>query len=115
MNNLSFSKNVFGGQGYPNSVNIPNHNSDGGRRSLEEVRESQLEANRKIHPDAGKEFQVQINNHQNFNASKMTGAFITRKEIANEREEINISYNDAQNDLRNRRIEALNNLNRRNF
>lgn len=112
MNNLNFSKNSFGGQATPNNLNVNSYTNDGGRRSLDEVRQSQLEANQKIHPNDGKEFQVPISDPR-FDTSKMTGAFIkgNPNNVCNE----STPKIDIQMDSRRQKIDALNNLNRRNF
>lgn len=58
-NNLNFSKNMFGGQTETKIAGdaILPGNNDGGRRSLEDVREMQMNANNGIRPD--------MNNHMN--------------------------------------------------
>ena len=109
-NNMGFSKNVFGGGLSSNNAanNLTSYNQDGGRRSLNEVREAQLNAERKIHPDAGKEFQVNTN-HGAINPSKMTGAFRVNTN-SNESVRVDRQMNDVKT-----KVDALNNINRRGF
>lgn len=118
-NNLNFSKNVFGGNGNTQIAgsNITSYSQDGGRRSVEEVRESQLNADRGINPDAGREFQVELNNepYQNpLNSSAMTGAYILpdRQDSGFNNQMPNA---DMQMDATRSRIQAMQNLNKRGF
>lgn len=118
MNNLSFSKNVFGGETSTKIAGNPvnSYSQDGGRRSVDEVRQEQLNADRGIHPDAGKEFQVELNQeaYKNpINNAAMTGAFVTPNNMPNKNQTPVPS--DLQMDATRNRMQAMQGLNRRGF
>ena len=121
MNNLSFSKNVFGGETNTKIAGNPvnSYSQDGGRRSVDEVRQEQLNADRGIHPDAGKEFQVELNQgaYQNpINSSAMTGAFVTPNNQASMPNNNQMpAAADVQMDATRNRMQAMQGLNRRGF
>lgn len=117
MNNLNFSKNVFGGGQETKIAGRPinSYSQDGGRRSVEDVRQEQLNADRGINPDAGKEFQTEIVNsayQKPLSTSNMTGAFINKE---NSEVPSSKSYGDVQMDATRTRIQSLQNLNKRGF
>jgi len=121
MNNLSFSKNSFGGSTETRIAGNPvnSYSQDGGRRSVDEVRQEQLNADRGIHPDAGNEFQVELNHgaYQNpINNASMTGAFVTPN---NQNGMPNNSQmpatSDVQMDATRTRMQSMQGLNRRGF
>lgn len=121
MNNLSFSKNAFGGNTETKIAGNPinSYSQDGGRRSVDEVRQEQLNADRGIHPDAGKEFQVELNQqaYQNpINNASMTGAFVTPNSqfgMPNNNQIPNAS--DMQMDATRARMQSMQGLNKRGF
>lgn len=121
MNNLSFSKNVFGGETSTKIAGNPvnSYSQDGGRRSVDEVRQEQLNADRGIHPDAGKEFQVELNQqaYQNpINNASMTGAFITPNSPSGMQNNNQMpAPSDIQMDATRNRMQAMQGLNRRGF
>ncbi len=121
MNNLSFSKNVFGGNTETKIAGNPvnSYNQDGGRRSVDEVRQEQLNADRGIHPDAGKEFQVELNQqaYQNpINNASMTGAFVTPNSPSGMQNNNQIpNALDMQMDATRARMQAMQGLNKRGF
>lgn len=121
MNNLSFSKNVFGGETSTKIAGNPvnSYSQDGGRRSVDEVRQEQLNADRGIHPDAGKEFQVELNQqaYQNpINNASMTGAFVTPNSPSGMQNNNQIpAPSDIQMDATRNRMQAMQGLNRRGF
>jgi|GEM_PF-3406201 len=121
MNNLSFSKNVFGGETSTKIAGNPvnSYSQDGGRRSVDEVRQEQLNADRGIHPDAGKEFQVELNReaYQNpVNNAAMTGAFVTpNQQFGNPNNNQPSAASDVQMDATRARMQAMQGLNRRGF
>lgn len=108
MNNLNFSKNVFGGGMETKIAGNPinSYSQDGGRRSVEEVRQDQLNADRGINPDAGKEFQVNL--QQSYS-----------KPLNNQNPSLSYSNNGQTNDLQleatRARMESMQNLGRRGF
>jgi hypothetical protein len=122
-NNLNFSKNVFGGNANTKISGGPIINSysqDGGRRSLEEVRQDQLNADRGINPDAGKEFQVNINQgayQKPLDSGAMTGAFITpnNQTSMQNNNPMPATTTDAQMDATRARMQAMQGLNKRGF
>lgn len=121
MNNLSFSKNAFGGETNTKIAGqaVNSYSQDGGRRSVDEVRQEQLNADRGIHPDTGKEFQVELNQgaYQNpINNAAMTGAFVTpnnQSGMPNNNQMPNAS--DSQMDATRARMQAMQGLNKRGF
>ncbi len=115
-NNLNFSKNVFGGTSSTKIAgnNITSYSQDGGRRSVEEVRQEQINAEHSINPNVGKEFQVNKGAYQQpINTSGMTGAF----NVSNGQG--NVSNPQVQHDLQfdatRARMQAMQNLNKRGF
>ncbi len=115
-NNLNFSKNVFGGTTGTKIAgnNITSYSQDGGRRSVQEVREDQINAEHGINPNVGKEFQVNYNNgayQQPINTSGMTGAF----KVPNGQSNVSNPQvqHDAQFDATRARMQAMQNLNKR--
>lgn len=121
MNNLSFSKNVFGGETSTKIAGnlVNSYSQDGGRRSVDEVRQEQLNADRGIHPDAGKEFQVELNQqaYQNpINNASMTGAFVTPNSPSGMQNNNQMpAPSDIQMDATRNRMQAMQGLNRRGF
>lgn len=115
-NNLNFSKNVFGGTSGAKIAgnNITSYSQDGGRRSVEEVRQEQISAEHSINPNAGKEFQVNKGAYQQpINTSGMTGAFKApsgQKNVGNHQVQ-----HDSQFDATRARMQAMQNINKRGF
>lgn len=119
-NNLNFSKNIFGGTSNTKMAGpaITSYSQDGGRRSVEEVRNDQLNADLGINPNAGKEFQVELhqNNYQKpFNSQANTGAFIkpeSQKDMFNNNQ---MPASNMQMDAARTKMQAMQDLNRRGF
>jgi hypothetical protein len=121
MNNLSFSKNVFGGETSTKIAGNPvnSYSQDGGRRSVDEVRQEQLNADRGIHPDVGKEFQVELNHgayQKPINSAAMTGAFVTPNSQGGMPNNNQMPPTaDAQMEATRARMQAMQGLNKRGF
>jgi len=121
MNNLSFSKNAFGGETSTKIAGpaINSYSQDGGRRSVDEVRQEQLNADRGIHPDAGKEFQVEINQgayQKPIDNAAMTGAFVKPNNQAGMPNNNQMpAAADVQMDATRARMQAMQGLNKRGF
>lgn len=107
-NNLNFSKNVFGGQGETRIVGgnpMAMNNTDGGRMSVDEVRERQFNAETGTNPD-NQAFQVEKQDAYTnpVNNASMTGAFTNNIPTPN-------SSANTQMDMTRTRVNAMKSIN----
>lgn len=107
MNNFNFSNNVFNNntKASISSNNLKSYSNDGGRRSIEEVRSAQLEADRLLNPNAGMDYQTKLPTN---NVLKTNNDVISKPNNQQQ-------FNSTKSEETRNRLQDMSNLNRKIF